>query len=239
MANIQQICIKCCKRARPFHYYDFGQKQNNSSCYLSPPVSEGPILIPSERAQRDTVCSLRTHSMRSPGLPLPDFGGPGVAQASQLGLAGGRSVRGSRPPGSRERPGSAGADAAEGLAEVGAQEGVEQWVQRRVAVGHAVCPDLERVGGVTAWMPGAGRAQRLQQQEQLDGAPAGSEEQDHGRHQPRDLGPHGTRPLRQQLPLGREEGEEGRRRAGGYTPPRALPFLTLSNYPLPGPPRPR
>lgn len=76
------------------------------------------------------------------------------------------------------------ADAAEGLTEVRAQERVEQRVERRVAVGHAVRPDLKHVSGVAARVPGARWAQRLQDQEQLDGSPADREKQDHGRHQP-------------------------------------------------------
>lgn len=151
-----------------------------------PPSSQGAGEFPQDARPTPTA----------PQLPRPESRERG--QGVQLRVGGG----GARGP---RWPGSAGAHAAEGPAEVRAHERVEQRVQRRVAVGHAVRPGLERVGRVAARVPGARGAQRLKHQEQLDGAPARGEEQDHGRHQPRHLGPHSAGSLRQPLPLGWEE----------------------------------
>lgn len=169
------------------------QTEDVNNRIIAAPVPEGPPPSSERGSEFPQDAQPARPAPTAPGLPHPE------AWESSQGVqlrAGDGGARGPR------WPGSAGADAAEGPAEVRAHERVEQRVQRRVAVGHAVRPGLERVGRVAAWVPGARRAQRLQHQEQLDGAPAGGEEQDHGRHQPRHLGSHSAGSLRQSLPLG-------------------------------------
>ena len=88
----------------------------------------------------------------------------------------------------------------EGLLECGSHETVNDGVDRRVGVGHAVSPRLDLVCGVGG--PEVG-IERLEEDEDLDGTPANGKEEDDYYDHLGDFAPDTDSSLRQEVDLRR------------------------------------